>query len=191
VRRLAPIALCLVLAACTTGAPSSTPTPGSTSGPSADGSQPGHAEERLGRYRLAFDLPRTTWNATEAIAGQATLELVDGSPVQLSGSGGGLLVFEFAGVDTRLHVQPVSPGSCMFPYPLAADAPIVSPITKSGAYSPDQPDASFYASFFADPIVHLPPGEWEVTAIATFEEVRDCGAPTHAMRATVHLHVTP
>jgi hypothetical protein len=74
---------------------------------------------------------------------------------------------------------------------LAADSPITRPIRKSGGYSNDQPDADFYRSFFADPLVRLPAGDWDISAIAEFIDGRDCGAGDHySMRATVRVHVT-
>ena len=72
---------------------------------------------------------------------------------------------------------------------LATDRPILSPITKSGGYSDDQPDAPFYRAFFADRLVHLPTGEWDITAVAEFAE-GECGGPAHALAAPIRVRVT-
>jgi hypothetical protein len=67
---------------------------------------------------------------------------------------------------------------------------MVSPIKKSGGYSDSQPDAAFYRAFFADPLVRLPAGEWDITAIAVFTEGLGCQGVSHSMSATIRVVVT-
>lgn len=86
-------------------------------------------------------------------------------------------------------MEPVWTADCA-KHSLAADRPMVSAITKSGGWSDDQPDAQFYRDFFTDPVVRLPAGEWDITAIAMFVEGEGCGGASHDLRATVRVRIT-
>lgn len=180
--RLVTFALCLVIAGCAAGPSTPTSEPGST--PSQ------RAETLQGSFLLLFELPKGTWKAAEVIDGVATLTLVKGGGVDLGGSGGGLFGFDFAEVDGSRHVEPASTADCA-PYRLDSGKPIRSAIKKSGAFTAEQSDADFYRSFLADPAVHLPAGDWKITAIASFIEGKGCSGQGHTMAATVVVHVTP
>lgn len=171
-RRFA-IVLAVILAACAGSSPSPTAA---------------RADDGEGPFHLAFTLPRTTWSAGEAIEGQSQLSLSALGPVTIVGSGGGVLGFGFAEVGGRRQMGPAMTADCAI-HPIAGNEPIVSPITKSGGYSTDGPDAAFYRAFFADPLVHLPAGAWDITAIAEFAE-DECGGPTHSLTATIRVRVT-
>lgn len=149
-----------------------------------------HAEDLQGPFRLAFDVPKATWTSDEAIVGIATLALVKGSSVELSGSAGLLHGFEFTEVNGSRHVGPVWTLECGA-YRLESGKPITKPITKSGGYTPDQPDADFYREFLKDPVVRLPAGDWTITAIAEFTEGPGCSGQRYTMRATNLVHVMP
>ena len=64
------------------------------------------------------------------------------------------------------------------------------PLSKSGAFSDDDPDVAFLRSFLTAPDVRLPAGTWDVTALAQFTEGGMCGAGGHSMAATVRVTVT-
>lgn len=81
---------------------------------------------------------------------------------------------------------------------IAADAPLTTALQLGVGWTPEDPDASFYAAFAADPGRHLPGGDWQLTALALCDE-RPCtgepapsGAPgPHDMRADLLIHVVP
>jgi hypothetical protein len=179
-RRFA-IVLAVLLTACAGSTPSSTL-------PSSDANAAPAAEDVEGPFHLEFTLPRTTWSAGESIEGQSQLSLVGGERVTIVGSGAGVLGFGFAEVGGHRQMGPAWRADCAI-HVVAADRPIVSPIRKSGGYSDDQPDAAFYRAFFGDPLVHLPVGEWDITAVAEFAE-QECGGPAHALEATIRVRVT-
>ena len=166
------------------------PAPTAQLSPSPSSPAPAAAVDVEGPFRLTFVLPRSTWMASEAITGQAQLALTAGDQVALSGSGGGLLGFGFAEVGGTRQMGPGWTADCRR-YALAAAAPMTSAITKSGGWSEDQPDAAFYRGFFNDALVHLPAGQWDITAVASFIEGPGCGGTSHEMRATVRVTVTP
>ncbi len=173
-RRFA-IVLAVILGACAGSTPSTTDSPAT-------------AEDAEGLFHLAFTLPRTTWGAGESIEGQSRLSLSAVGPVTIVGPGGGVLGFGFAEVGGRRQMGPAMTADCATHW-IAGDEPILSPITKSGGYSTDGPDAAFYRAFFADPLVHLPAGEWDITAVAEFAE-DECGGPAHSLKATIRVRVT-
>jgi hypothetical protein len=145
-----------------------------------------------GPFTLTFELPRTTWSASEAIEGRASLAVA--STVEVSGSGGGLLGFTYneVGVLGR-HVEWVDTLDCV-PYQLIAGQPINSGLTKESGYSPTASGADFYASFLADPAVHLPSGTWTITALASFidfSQDQGCNPLSHELSAPITIHVTP
>lgn len=218
-RRLSVVALILVTAGCTspgdasliptasaltgdatptastpTASATATPTEPAASAPTEPSSSPvpvsGTAEQVEGPFRLTLTLPRTTWSSGEAITGEAALALVDGDLAELGVAGNGPLEFMFQEVGGPREIGPAWDTVCASAQ-LAADSPITRPIRKSGGYSTDEPDADFYRSFFADPLVRLPAGDWDISAIAEFIDGRDCGtADHHSLRATVRVHVT-
>lgn len=163
------------------------PTPSATTAP-AISPQAGQATDAYGPFRLTFVLPRTTWGSNEAIEGEAQLALTVGTEVQVFGSSG-LLAFEFREVGGDRHMEPVWNLNCAR-YSLAADRPMVSKITKSGAWSDDEPDSDFYRGFYMDPVVRLPAGEWDITAIAMFAVEPGCGGGSPGLRATVRVLIT-
>ncbi|HEX7950543.1 MAG TPA: hypothetical protein VF494_09355, partial [Candidatus Limnocylindrales bacterium] len=126
----------------------------------------------------------------EGIQGEATLALTDGGLVELGVAGNGPIEFIFREVDGDRNIGPAWDTVCASAQ-LGADSPIVRSIRKSGGYSDDQPDAAFYRSFFADPLVRLPAGDWDITAIAEFMDGRDCRiAGQVSMQATIRVHIT-
>jgi hypothetical protein len=181
------IVLAVLLTACSGPKPSAAPTasPSIAASPSVAAAT---AEDGEGPFRLVFTLPKTTWSAGDSIDGQSRLEFSGVAPVTIVGSAGGVLGFSFAEVDGRRQMGPAWDTACAI-HAIAPDKPIVSPITKSGGYGDDQPDAAFYRAFFTDPLVHLPAGEWDITAAAEFVE-RECGGPPHSRQASIRVRVT-
>ena len=62
------------------------------------------------------------------------------------------------------------------PHELAPGEPMRRPFAKSGSWSADDPSAEFYEAYFRDPLLRLPPGRWEITAVTGFTAGGDdCG----------------
>ena len=101
-----------------------------------------HAEDLQGPFRLAFDLPKDTWRSHEAIDGIATLALLKGGSIELSGSAGSLHGFEFAEVNGSRRAEPVSTAECGA-YRLESGKPMTKPITKSAGTSPPPSQCRF------------------------------------------------
>jgi len=88
------------------------------------------------------------------------------------------------------RVDPVWTADCA-QHLLEPATPIGSQLTKSGAVADTDPNAGFLRTFFADPLLHLPAGTWDITAIAQFIEAPACASGTRTMKATERITVTP
>jgi hypothetical protein len=162
---------------------------GSPDGPSPLDSR-ARAETVDGRFGLALELLRTSWSSREAIAGQAALVLLVGNGrTEIGASGAGPIAFSIVEVGGSRAMGAASTADCAT-HLLSATEPITTPLTKSGGWSQDDPNAAFYEAFFADPALHLPPGTWDITAVATFNDARGCEGASHDMSATVRITVT-
>jgi len=178
--------LVLVVAACASPAPTTGPSLGPSPSPSADSRI--HAEAADGLFRLVFDLPRTTWQAGEPIDGLARLEVLAGG-ADLAGSGSGLIGFEFREVGGSRQMGAAWNDDCRQSR-LDAGAPLETGIIKSGGFGGEDPDAAFYRAFFADPMIRLPAGTWEIAAIAEFTEGL-CDGARHSLRAPITVTIAP
>jgi hypothetical protein len=137
-----------------------------------------------------FELPKVTWHADDAIMGVATLSVAGIQSTVLGGSGSGLIGFDYREVGGRRHVEPASTLDCAS-YPIGPADPISKPIGKSGGFDGADPDAAFYRAFLQGPDVRLPPGEWQITAIATFIDAEGCDGQSYSIEAPLTITVVP
>lgn len=150
-----------------------------------------HAETALGDFKLTFDVPKTRWTSSESITGTSRLEYLGSGPSALSGSIGGPLGFELNEVNGTRNLAPVYDDACAFKA-IDKGFAVTAALRKDGGYDADLPSASFYASFFADPLYRLPPGDWEISAWGDFEsDPHGCSGPEYKLKATIRVHVTP
>jgi hypothetical protein len=183
------LCVAIVVAACA-GPPNGSSTPAAPSSSAAQGSAyPVRAEASDGPFQLVFELPAATWQAGQPIDGRASLGIATGG-ADVGGSGSGLVGFEFREVGGHLQVGPAWTSDCR-QYHLDAGAPLVTEIVKSGGFAAEDPDAAFYRSFFADPLVRLPAGTWEIAAVADFTEGGACDGAQHTMQAPITVTITP
>jgi hypothetical protein len=176
--RLLAISICLAVAGCAAASPSpNTPTPS------------GRSVDRQGQYQLALDLPQTDWRTSDAITGQATLSLVGSDQIQFSASGSGPILFFFDEVGGSRHVAGGNTPDC-HSYTLEAGQTITSPIKKSGGYDPNAEPSDFERWFATDPILHLPAGEWTITAVAGLSAPLCAKNGDVTLRAAVTVHVS-
>jgi hypothetical protein len=184
-RALVAAALCLAVIGCS----ATTATPTTAPSPAAPTPTPARATTTQGPYRLDFELPQTDWRTTDSITGTATLSFVGTGGVDFGSSGGGPFLFDFAELSGTRHVDGAMTADCK-PYRLDAGKPMSSPIFKSGGYSGDAPPSDFNRSFLEDRLVHLPVGDWTITAVASFVEGADCHGASYNLKAAVTVHVT-
>jgi hypothetical protein len=173
----------MIVAGCAPGAAS--PSLTSQSAPT-----PARAEDSQGQYRLAFELAKSDWRTTEAITGEATLSLIGLSSVDFGASGSGPIQFSFDEIGGSRHEPGLGTPDCRL-YRLEEGNPISSPIKKSGlGFGPSAQPSDFDRWFATDPLVHLPAGDWKITAIADVWKNICPVAGDQPLRAAVLIHVT-
>jgi hypothetical protein len=185
-RRLLAAALCLVVAGCAAGNTTSTAPSQAALTPAPT---PAQATDTQGRYQLVFELPRTDWQTTDSITGEATLSLIGADAVDFGASGMGPLAFGFDEVGGNRHVGWTMTADCKS-YHLDAVQSISSPLKKSGGYSADAAPSDFNRWFMTDPLVHLPAGDWTITAVASLVDGSYCSGAYYTLKTTVVVHVT-
>lgn len=140
-----------------------------------------------GKFALTFTIDRATVHPTDSVTGAATLTLLAPGTDTFSGPSA-LVNFEFAEVGgAGRDVVPVIAQDCTV-HAVASQEGIVTQIAKSGSVV-DGPNADWYRQFLADPLVHLPAGDWDITAIAGFVDGRGCSGQSYDMRVTIRVHV--
>jgi hypothetical protein len=172
----------LIVSAC-----AAQPAPGASPGPSGPAAT-ANAKATEGQFELDFSLRTTSWSASEPIEGTASLSVA--TAVEVSGSGEGILGFNYDEVGgLGRHIEWVETADCR-PYQIQPGEPLTSGLKKAGGYEPGASGADFLASFFADPVVHLPAGTWTITALASFVS-QGCQLPSHELSAPITIDVTP
>jgi hypothetical protein len=171
------LVLALSIAACGDG----TTTPADVS------PDPQTATVQQGRFLVNFTVDRTTLRPGDNITGTAELRLVAGQSGALSG-GQQTFLFEFVEIGGQNRVvEPLSDGQCA-PHQIGLDSALVSPILKSGAASGGA-NAAFVGEFLKGDTINLPAGSWDITAIASFVDGRQCSGQPYNIRATIRVKV--
>ena len=161
---------------------------GCGSDPSSSPAGPASASDTQGRFTLTFTVTQSSVRSSDQITGTARLALLTPGGVTFSGPDT-LIGFEFSEVGgSRRHVVPVFDAVCA-PHRVTSTSSLDSPIVKSGAVV-EGPDANWYRQFLSDPVVKLPAGDWDITALAGFFDGQSCTGQRLDMRATVRVHVT-
>jgi hypothetical protein len=153
------------------------------------GPGPSQASDTQGQFQLTFVSLRTNWRTSDAITGQATLSYLGSGGVDIGSSGTGPLNFVFEEVGGTRHMGGAFTSDLVIRR-LDAGKPITSPIMKSGGWNGDDPNAEFYRSWIEDPQLHLPAGDWTISAIAKFATGDFSAADQHSLQAQILIHVT-
>jgi hypothetical protein len=75
-------------------------------------------------------------------------------------------------------------------YLVAPNAPITSELRKGGGYDVADPDAEWYRAFLTSSAFTLPPGTWEISAVAWFSTV-GTGSDPRRITASVRVTILP
>jgi hypothetical protein len=187
-RLVLSVVVALVMAAC-----SLTPTPT----PLGSGTQPGPTAPELAAGTVSghgMTLSASAEPAVVAAGAPVVVEAVvtnDGAePIVLSGSGSGFVFFSVTRLDDGLTSGP--PGMTMdcVQHVVAPGVPTVVPFSKSGGFSPDDPNAAFLRTYFSEPELSLPSGTWriDVTTVATIGD--GCSGPPLDLEIALLVTVT-
>jgi hypothetical protein len=160
--------------------------------PATSGTDPARAEDTAGQFSLTLELPHTDWKSSDSITGLATISYLGSGEVQV-GLSGDVATFSFDELGGCRHMGGVNPADLVI-HPISADKPITTPITKTMAMMGGDPNASFCLSWAKDPLLHLPAGDWTITAAldATGPDIDQMPelANLPALKVAVTVHVT-
>ena len=163
--------------------------PAEPTGPELSG-EPASATGSDNAFALTLAVSQDRYRAGQLIEAQATLAYLGQGEVVMRGSGSSLVGFGVERAEPPLSVGPAYTSDCV-PYPISAGRPLVYPFTKSGGFSPGDPDDAFPEAFLSEPDFRLPAGTWTIWAESSFYTGADCGEALHELRAEVTITVEP
>jgi hypothetical protein len=198
-KKLAVMALTLVIAGCTTTGQS--PSPGDRSpavaseSPASPSTPPASARDADFELTAGLDVPAAGFRSGDPIPFEATYRFAGPEPSLVAGSDYEDLVYfsleqldgplDQAGGISRLvcHTKTISHGAL-----------VQVPFRKEGGYLPTDPNALFWDSYFADSVLRLPAGQWRI-AVHLSASIRGtddpCVGETHALETSMTLEVAP
>jgi len=196
-RLLAGVAVVLVAGCGPTGVAATvpvttpaTPSPAVTASPAItlapDAST--HATQADGDFRLDLDLDKLVFRADEPIIGKATLTNTSAKSIGIYGSGAGPFAFNYAEVGGKREVIGAWPADCGPIQEVNPASPMTTVLTASGGARPGGPNDGWDQRLFTKRF--LPPGIWDVTALAHFSDGTACAGRGYMLEATVRIQVT-
>lgn len=170
----------LLLAACSIAVP----TPTAIGPPGAPG--PSVPELAAGMVTAEPAVAR----AGAPIEVEAVLEHDRPGPLIVSGSGSGIVSFSVTRLEDGLTSGLPAMTSDCARHELPAGEPLIVPFSKSGGYSPDDPNADFLELYFADPALTLPPGAWRIDVATHGLLGEGCDGPPLQLEVSLVVTVT-
>ena len=156
-----------------------------SSGPSEAPGPIGVRAENQG-FVLQVVLPSAGFASTDAIPVTTTLTWSGpAAKATIWGSGSGPVEFLIAEVGGGRRTMGGAMTADCRPSSYARGVPVDVPLVKSGGYTGDDPNAAFYQAWYADPVLRLPAGRWQlrVTAIGFLAPCAAGASPTRSTRA--------
>lgn len=121
---------------------------------------------------------------------EAVLEHDRPGPLIVSGSGSGIVSFSVTRLEDGLTSGLPAMTSDCARHELPAGEPLIVPFSKSGGYSPDDPNADFLELYFADPALTLPPGAWRIDVATHGLLGEGCDGPPLQLEVSLVVTVT-
>jgi hypothetical protein len=174
--RLALLAVFVFLAACASPPPSPSPS----------------AAVSDGTFSLAIEVGNGPLRSADAIDLRAILTYLGPAvSITVTPPDSGLVAFDFEQVGGRLQMLAGSRLICSEPATLVRQTPVTVHSVKMAGWTGDDPNAAFYQQWIADPAVHLPAGQWRITALARLYDGPSCDkpAPNHELRTSLTIEV--
>jgi len=141
-------------------------------------------------YRLTITTDKDEYAANEPIAAFGELTYQGSQPtadIQYLDLPGGPIMFGVRQVGGSIDAAPEPHAMCSGTQ-LERGQPLRVPFTKFGGWSNADPNAAFYESYFKDPELRLPPGQWDVYAMIDLGG-KGCEGPTAAISASTRISV--
>lgn len=141
-------------------------------------------------FSLSLHADKATYRTTDPIVVSADLAFLGLAPDIAVFGDTGLVAFAVKQLDGNLEMGPASDLMCA-QQKIGRLTPLHVPFQKSGGFSGEDPDAPFWRAYFADPVLHLPAGTWQISAVANMSEGAGCTPPDHDLTASVTIQVLP
>ncbi|HEV2005467.1 MAG TPA: hypothetical protein VGQ85_02535 [Candidatus Limnocylindrales bacterium] len=145
-----------------------------------------------GAIQLTLTSPHGRYKAGDPI--DVTAGLTNGGSggsITTYGGPDGPVIFSVRQVDGPVIIEPIVLQSCIEQVTLPAYQPMQIPFKKSGTVAGGAADPEYWQAWFADPILRLPAGKWEISATPNFV-LGGCGSRSSPnLRPTITLVVTP
>jgi hypothetical protein len=191
---LAVAGVVLALAGCGGNAPAATPspTPEPTAVPVASGAAGVRASATSGRFELVLEVRQAVYRTTDPVTGWMTLRVRDPQTATLGATKAGPLAMTFAQVGGSARMTASFDADCA-EFTVSPSDPYINGLRKPlmFSFSRTDPNGPLYRAFLADPEIHLPPGQWDVSAVALFAEGGCTGASvSHSLQTTTRITVT-
>ncbi len=123
-------------------------------------------------FALTIEAGRSRYAVDEPIGIATRLRYIGDEPVIVTSSGAGLVAFAIEQLDGPVDAGWARNDDCArFDYRPGDIEPVE--FQKSGGYSNDDPMADFWRTFYAEPELRLPAGEYRITARAEYGDP-DC-----------------
>lgn len=174
------VSLLALLAACAPSAPSPSAPP--DAGPAS-------ASSSNGQFTLSLRVEDAVVGTEEPIVAVATLTNEAGEAATLSGSGSGVVFFSVTRREDGLGSGPPAWTDDCVRHVVPAGTGVEVPFAKSGGWAPDDPNAAFLRTYFADPALHLPPGTWRIEATTSATVGEGCTGEALDLRTEVDVVV--
>jgi hypothetical protein len=158
--------------------------------PTGPTGQPIDVEGRDAGFALSMRVDSDVVDAGAAIDVSAILTWEGAAPAAtIWGSAGGPVSFGIEQLDGKIVLIPINDAACAT-HDYAHLVPVAIPFQKSGGFTENDPNAAFYRTYFADPVLRLPAGHWKVSASASgYVAPCDMNAPEVAINLEAEILV--
>ncbi|MDQ3407687.1 MAG: hypothetical protein M3472_05965 [Chloroflexota bacterium] len=147
--------------------------PAASPSPAGDTVPRGEGSDAL--FSLSIQADRGHYAADAPIEIDTTLRYIGDARTTVTSSGAGLVVFSIEQLDGPVDASAGRDLDCArFDYRPGEEEPVE--FQKSGGYSNDDPMADFWRTFFTDPQLRLPAGEYRITARANYYVGAECAS---------------
>ena len=140
-------------------------------------------------FKLTIRTDKDEYAADEAVSCYAALEYVGGADSITIYSGDPLVYFTIKG---GKFTGDYAISDILKSTTLKKNEPVRFDFAKSGGYSADDEDAAFWESWYAEPELKLPAGEYTISAtVEGFFDENDYAGTAYKLTASQKITVTP
>lgn len=150
--------------------------------------EPPTATDRDELFRIAIEADKARYQVNEPISVHATLEYIgQAEATTITSAYDGPVYFGIEQLDGSIDMGPAMRTSCVTYRYRSGDRETI-PFQKSGGFDGSDALADFWSSYFAEPQLRLPRGEYRIFVVVPYS-LRTCGGEKHELEASVIVTV--